>query len=90
MLYHVPEEAFSFSIAAQPYDAGDGAKQLRELHQQLAKAKDKGPGLKKVEELFLNTDFRLVGADRKILPACSMTSRSGEVQTRRTQSPSIC
>ncbi|PNA52184.1 hypothetical protein C1Y14_34210, partial [Pseudomonas sp. MPR-R5B] len=34
-------------------------------HQQLAKAKDKGPGLKKVEELFLNTDFRVVGADQK-------------------------
>ncbi|MBD9608795.1 ankyrin repeat protein [Pseudomonas sp. PvR086] len=63
--YHVPDEAFGFSIAAQPYDAGDGAKQLRELHQQLAKAKDKGPGLKKVEELFLNTDFRVVGADQK-------------------------
>ncbi|TVT81759.1 ankyrin repeat domain-containing protein [Pseudomonas sp. H3(2019)] len=65
MLYHVPETPFSFSVVDQPYVAEDGAKRLRELHQQLSKDKDKGPGLKNVEELFINTDFRLVGADQK-------------------------
>ena len=68
MRYSVPDAPLSIEVDPQPYQAGDGALQLWELHQQLSKASDKGPGLKKVDELFLNQDFRRIGADQKDFP----------------------
>lgn len=65
MRHDVPEAPLSIVVDPQPYLAGDGALQLWELHQQLSKASDKGPGLKKVDELFLNQDYRRIGADQK-------------------------
>ncbi|ROO10927.1 hypothetical protein BK673_08325 [Pseudomonas fluorescens] len=65
MRHDVPEAPLSIVVDPQPYLAGDGALQLWELHQQLSKASDKRPVLKKVDELFLNQDYRRIGADQK-------------------------
>ncbi|WP_426233586.1 ankyrin repeat domain-containing protein [Pseudomonas sp. TWP3-2] len=64
MRYRVPDAPLSIEVDPRPYLAGDGALQLWELHRQLSTASDKGPGLKKVDELFLNQDFRRIGADQ--------------------------
>lgn len=64
MRYNVPDAPLSIEVDPQPYVAGDGALQLWELHRQLSQASDKGPGLKKVDDLFLNQDFRRIGADQ--------------------------
>lgn len=68
MRYSVPEAPLSIVVDTQPYLAGDGALQLRELHQQLCKADDKLPGIRKVDELFLNQDYRRIGADQRDFP----------------------
>jgi ankyrin repeat protein len=68
MRYNVPDAPLSIEVDPQPYEAGDGAAQLAQLHRQLSKASDKGPGLQQVDELFLHHDFRRIGAEQKDFP----------------------
>lgn len=51
-----------------PADADAVWKQFRQLHAQLRKAKDKGPGLRQVEDFFAVHDYRSIATDHSEYP----------------------
>lgn len=58
----------TFNAYPLPTTADAAWQQLRELHEQLRKAKDKGPGLRQVADFFATHDYRTLAPDRSEYP----------------------
>ncbi|ROL73631.1 hypothetical protein BK634_02580 [Pseudomonas chlororaphis] len=63
-------------------------KQFRALHEQLRKAKDKGPGILQVEDFFAVHDYRTLAPDRSEYPGllndiAYWTTEAGQLKTAR-------
>ncbi|MCP1481855.1 ankyrin repeat protein [Pseudomonas chlororaphis] len=78
----------TFNAYSPPATADDVWTQFRELHEQLHKAKDKGPSLRQVEDFFAAHDFRTMAQDRSEYPGllndiAYWTSEAGQLKTAR-------
>ena len=78
----------TFNAYAPAATADDVWTQFRELHEQLRKAKDKGPGIRQVEDFFAAHDFRTMAQDRSEYPGllndiAYWTSEAGQLKTAR-------
>jgi len=78
----------TFNAYPAPATADEVWSQFRELHEQLRKAKDKGPGLRQVEDFFAIHDFRSIATDRREYPGllndiAYWTSEAGQLNTAR-------
>lgn len=78
----------TFNAYSPPATADDVWTQFRELHEQLRKAKDKGPGIRQVEGFFAAHDFRTIALDRSEYPGllndiAYWTSEAGQLKTAR-------
>ncbi|MGE7956543.1 ankyrin repeat domain-containing protein [Pseudomonas sp. NPDC089530] len=78
----------TFNAYPVPATADAAWQQFRELHERLRKAKDKGPGLRQVEDFFATHDFRTLAPDRSEYPGllndiAYWTSEAGQLKTAR-------
>ncbi|AZD11426.1 hypothetical protein C4K26_6068 [Pseudomonas chlororaphis] len=78
----------TFNAYAPAATADDVWARFRALHEQLRKAKDKGPGIRQVEDFFAAHDFRSMALDRSEYPGllndiAYWTSEAGQPKTAR-------
>ncbi|WIE50539.1 ankyrin repeat domain-containing protein [Pseudomonas sp. GM17] len=78
----------TFNAYVPAATADDVWARFRELHEQLRKAKDKGPGIRQVEDFFAAHDFRTMAQDHSEYPGllndiAYWTSEAGQLKTAR-------
>ncbi|APC22829.1 hypothetical protein BME99_31125 [Pseudomonas protegens] len=86
-----PFDASSGQLSVKPYAPPPSAEQVwtefRQLHTQLRDAKDKAPGIARVEEFFSRQDFRAIAPERSTYRACSTTSPIGPPRPASCRAP---
>ncbi|KAF0864665.1 ankyrin repeat domain-containing protein [Pseudomonas sp. LD120] len=87
-----PFDPSSGQLRVKPYAPPPGAEQVwtefRQLHAQLRDAKDKAPGIARVEEFFSRHDFRAIAPERSTYPGllndiAYWATEAGQLQSAR-------
>ncbi|WP_439900169.1 ankyrin repeat domain-containing protein [Pseudomonas protegens] len=87
-----PFDASSGQLRVKPYAPPPSAEQIwtefRQLHTQLRDAKDKAPGIARVEEFFSRHDFRAIAPERSTYPGllndiAYWATEAGQLQSAR-------